>query len=133
MRGPVDVLGGGLRPIPDFRDRRLPSKPLVVACDTGIVSVAAAHAVGRAGRVLRVDIADGMVRAARERALGIGLGQARFESMDAEQLALADASFDLVLCSLGLMYVPDPTTALREMPRVLRPGGHAVLAVWGKR
>jgi SAM-dependent methyltransferase len=46
---------------------------------------------------------------------------------------LPDASFDLALCALGLMYVPDPDAALREMHRVLRPGGRAVLAVWGER
>jgi SAM-dependent methyltransferase len=53
--------------------------------------------------------------------------------MDAERLALPDASFDVVLCSLGLMYVPDPEQALREMRRVLRPGGRLALAVWGER
>ena len=57
----------------------------------------------------------------------------RFERMDAEQLALPDARFDLALCALGLMYLPDPGAALREMHRVLRPGGRAVLAVWGER
>ena len=53
--------------------------------------------------------------------------------MDAEALELADAGFDVVLCALGLMYVPDPARALREMRRVLRPGGRVVLAVWGER
>ncbi|NNF59568.1 MAG: methyltransferase domain-containing protein, partial [Rhodothermaceae bacterium] len=38
-----------------------------------------------------------------------------------------------VLCGLGLMYVPDPDTALREQHRVLKPGGRAVAAVWGRR
>ncbi len=106
---------------------------LDLACGTGVVSVAAADAVGAAGQVVGVDIADAMVQAARQRAQGLRLGQARFERMDAEQLDLPDASFDVVLCTLGLMYLPDPGAALRELRRVLRPGGRAVLAVWGER
>lgn len=53
--------------------------------------------------------------------------------MDAETLELPDASFDVVLCALGLMYVPDVVRALREMRRVLRPQGRLGLAVWGER
>lgn len=52
--------------------------------------------------------------------------------MDAERLALPDAAFDVALCSLGLMYLADPEVGLAEMLRVLRPGGRAVIAVWGE-
>jgi SAM-dependent methyltransferase len=106
---------------------------LDVACGAGVIAVAAASAVGAAGRVLGVDLSEAMVQASRQTALDLGLGQAAFARMDAEQLQLPDAEFDLVLCSLGLMYVPDPDAALREMHRVLRPGGRAALAVWGER
>ena len=70
---------------------------LDVACGTGVVSVAAARVVGPAGRVLGVDLADAMVRASRQRAQELGLGHAAFERMDAEQLKLPDAGFDLAL------------------------------------
>jgi ubiquinone/menaquinone biosynthesis C-methylase UbiE len=53
--------------------------------------------------------------------------------MGAEELQLADNSFDAALNALGLMYVPEPVRALSEMRRVLRPGGRAVAAVWGQR
>ncbi len=53
--------------------------------------------------------------------------------MDAESLDLPDGFFDVLLCALGLMYLPDPLQAVREMRRVLRPGGRVVLAVWGGR
>jgi ubiquinone/menaquinone biosynthesis C-methylase UbiE len=74
-----------------------------------------------------------MIDAARRRASECGVTNATFERMDAEDLALPDASFDVVLCALGLMYVPDPARALREMHRVLRPGGRLVVVVWGDR
>ena len=110
---------------------------LDVACGTGLVSFAAAHAVGPAGQVLGVDLSEGMVDAARLRATRREVSNATFMHMDAEALALPDgvptAGFDVALCALGLMYVPDPDQALREMRRVLKPGGRLVVAVWGER
>jgi ubiquinone/menaquinone biosynthesis C-methylase UbiE len=106
---------------------------LDVACGTGLVTFAAARAVGAAGHVLGVDLSGQMVEAAQGRAQARGVSNAGFARMDAEQLALPDASVDVALCALGLMYVPDPLAALREMRRVLRPGGRVALAVWGER
>src|SRR5262249_61268519 len=53
-----------------------------------------------------------------------------FAAMPAEALDLPDESFDNVLCQFGLMFVPSPVTALREMRRVLRPGGKLGVTVW---
>ena len=106
---------------------------LDVACGTGIVSFAAARAVAPGGDVLGVDLSGRMVEAAQRRASLWRTPGLRFARMDAEALELPDASVDVVLCALGLMYLPDVRVALREMRRVLRPGGRLALAVWGER
>jgi len=105
---------------------------LDVASGTGLVSFSAAREVGLRGRVLGIDLSGQMVAAANHYAVQAGLGNVRFERMDAESLQLPDAGFDVALCALGLMYLPDPLQALREMRRVLKPGGRAVFAVWGE-
>lgn len=106
---------------------------LDVASGTGLVAFAAADRVGDSGRVLGVDLSGEMVAQARSHADAAVHANVAFERMDAEALALPDAGFDAALCALGLMYVPEPEQALREMRRVLKPGGRAVLAVWGAR
>jgi len=102
---------------------------LDVACGTGLVTEAAARAVGPDGLVMGVDLSQRMVDTAAQR----GLTNARFARMDAEALALPDEAFDVVLCALGLMYLSAPEQALREMQRVLCPGGRLALLVWGER
>ena len=106
---------------------------LDLACGSGLVAMAAARAVGAGGRVLGVDLSGRMVVAAREAAAVQRLSNLGFERMDGEALALADASFDVALSGLGLMYMPEPRQALHELQRVLRPGGRIALAVWGER
>jgi len=106
---------------------------LDIACGTGLVSLEAARAVGVSGHVLGIDLSDRMVGAAERRAREEKLSNCSFSRMDAETLAVPDASFDVVLCALGLMYMPDPKQAVREMRRVLRAGGRISLAVWGER
>ncbi len=106
---------------------------LDVACGTGLVTIPATHAVGPGGEVVGTDISDSMVNRVREAAAERGVDGATFARMDAEDLQFPDASFDAVLCALGLMYFPDPLKALTESHRVLKPGGRAVAAVWGAR
>jgi ubiquinone/menaquinone biosynthesis C-methylase UbiE len=106
---------------------------LDVACGTGLIAFAAAQAVGREGHVVGVDISGEMVDAARRRAHERQVTNVSFARMDAENLDLPDAGFDVALCALGLMYMPDPVQAVCEMRRVLRPGGRIGLAVWGER
>ena len=106
---------------------------LDIACGTGLVSLEAARAVGPNGHVLGIDLSKRMIDTAERRARDLKVSNCMFSRMDAETLALPDAGFDVALCALGLMYMPDPEQALREMCRVLRPGGRVSLAVWGER
>ncbi|MHC4953543.1 MAG: class I SAM-dependent methyltransferase [Planctomycetota bacterium] len=104
-----------------------------IACGTGLVTMRAADAVGRTGVVVGTDISQEMVRAATREAEALGYDHTRFARMDAEKLKLDDGEFDVAIDALGLMYVPDPIAALREMRRVLKPGGRALACVWGAR
>ena len=106
---------------------------LDIACGTGLVTFRAAADVGPAGEVVGTDISDAMMQVCRASAAERGVAHVRFERMEAEHLALPDASFDVVLCALGMMYVTDFAGSIREMMRVTKPGGRAVSAVWGKR
>jgi SAM-dependent methyltransferase len=103
-----------------------------IACGTGMVTIPAAAAVGPDGHVLATDLAQKMVDDTGSRAREAGLTNVEVRRCDAEQLD-ATGPFDVALCSLGLMYVPSPPAAAGEMRRVLRPGGRAVMAVWGER
>ena len=89
---------------------------LDVACGTGLVTLKAAEAVGARGSVVGCDISEEMVQLLLEHAHGAGLLNVAAERMDAEDLKIADASVDAVLCALGLMYVPDPHASLQAVP-----------------
>lgn len=106
---------------------------LDVACGTGLVTVVAAQAVGKAGSVVGTDLSSAMVSATIAAAADAGLTNVSVERADAEVLPFPDASFDVVLCALGLMYVPNPQRAIQEMFRVLKVGGRCVVSVWGQR
>lgn len=106
---------------------------LDVACGTGLVALRAAALVGSDGEVVGTDISEKMIALAQQIAADKMLSQARFVRMEAERLAFPENYFDAALCALGLMYVPNPETALTQMFQTLKPGGRAVAAVWGRR
>jgi ubiquinone/menaquinone biosynthesis C-methylase UbiE len=107
---------------------------LDVACGTGLVTFPAAEAVGPTGSVAGTDISQAMVDLVTQLAADRGITNVSFERADAEDMSgLPDASFDVALTALGLMYVPDVVAALKEQLRLLKPGGRAVAAVWGQR
>src|SRR5438034_1861388 len=102
---------------------------LDVACGTGVVTRLAAEQVGPNGTVAGLDINPAMLAVARS-VPSSGAAVERHQA-SAEQLPLADGSFDVVLSSLGLQFVPDKASALSEMRRVLDPRGRLAIATVG--
>jgi len=98
---------------------------LDVGCGTGVVAREAASAVGDAGSVTGLDRNEGMLAVARRLAPHIDWRRGL-----AEELPFADSSFDRLLSQFALMFFDDRTAALREMRRVLKPGGCILVAVW---
>ena len=117
----------------ELADLQAGEKVLDVACGDGLVSFRAGQAVGPRGAVVGDDISEEMIRRAESLRLERGLTNLRFVRRDAEMPVDAEHVFDAALCSLGLMYVPQPERALSAMFDALRPGGRAVAAVWGQR
>ena len=98
---------------------------LDVATGTGEAAIAAISLVGDAGVVVGADISAAMLSTARAR-----LPRSyRAIVTDGQSLAFQDASFDAVICQLGLMFFPDPARGLAEFRRVLRHGGCAAVCV----
>jgi ubiquinone/menaquinone biosynthesis C-methylase UbiE len=112
-----------------FRAARLApgQRVLDVATGTGIAAQAALAVVGPGGHVTATDVSPAMVNRARQRLAGSPNASVVVE--DGQSLRFNDGSFDAVLCSLGLMFFPDPARGLSEFHRVLRPGGSATVSV----
>lgn len=91
-----------------------------VACGTGRHTE---YLVERGHRVIAVDASSEMLDHARARA-----PMAEFHEADLHALPLRDSHADVVICALALTHVPDLTAAMRELTRVLRPGGHLVIS-----
>jgi ubiquinone/menaquinone biosynthesis C-methylase UbiE len=103
---------------------------LDVACGTGIVARLAAERVGARGAVVGLDLNAGMLAVAR--ALPPPPGAAlTWQEASVLAMPFSDATCDVVLCQLGLQFFPDRPQALREMRRVLVPGGRLLLSVFG--
>jgi SAM-dependent methyltransferase len=95
--------------------------------DTGLM---AAELVRPGGTLICTDFSEGMLGQARARAEELGLDNVEFRALDAESLDLETAGVDAVLCRWGYMLMADPSAALLETRRVLRPSGRVALAVW---
>jgi len=102
---------------------------LDVACGTGVVTRLAAERVGLNGAVAGLDINPSMLAVARS--VPSSGAAIEWHEASAESLPLADGSFDVVLSSLGLQFVADKASALRETRRVLAPDGRLAIATVG--
>lgn len=99
---------------------------LDVACGTGVLTRPLVLRVEPGGLIVGMDINPGMLAVA-----GRIEPSVEWRQGDAQALPYDDESFDVVVCQFGLMLFPEPDTALREMQRVLKPGGRMVVAVFG--
>lgn len=102
---------------------------LDVGCGTGVLLPAFAHAVGPDGRVVGLDHNPAFLDEARQRLETAGVGR-QVELLDGDALALPfpDASFGAAHCERVLMHLADPGRAIRELARVVGPGGWVVIA-----
>ncbi|HXH17671.1 MAG TPA: methyltransferase domain-containing protein, partial [Chitinophagales bacterium] len=102
---------------------------LDVATGTGEPGLTAATIVKK-GTVIGTDLSEDMIKIARKAAQRKGLKNYDTRECDAGRLPFGDNEFDAVICRFGFMFFPDMEVALKEMVRVLKPGGRLVTSVW---
>jgi ubiquinone/menaquinone biosynthesis C-methylase UbiE len=116
---------------------RLRLKPgarvLDVCCGSGASAIPAAEKVGPGGFVLGVDLADNLIERARTKASARGLDNLKCQVGDMLDMGLPDCEFDAVVCVFGIFFVPDMPAAVRELWRLVRPGGQLAITTWGPR
>jgi ubiquinone/menaquinone biosynthesis C-methylase UbiE len=129
-RGDFAVIGTTLQIVGELlaetADVRAGERVLDVAAGNGNATLAAAR---RFAQVTSTDLVPALLGKARARAMAEGLDVA-FRVADAEALPFADASFDAVLSTFGVMFAPDHRRAARELWRVVRGGGRIAMANW---
>jgi ubiquinone/menaquinone biosynthesis C-methylase UbiE len=113
-------------------DPRPGERVLDVACGTGVLTRLVAQRVGRAAKVIGLDLNPGMLAVAAAVTANEPPTSASitWQEASATKIPLPDAAFDIVCSQLGLQFFPDRPAALREMYRVMVPGGRLGLMVW---
>jgi len=131
------LLWDSTRAVSEWLVDRLEPRPgqtvLDVAAGTGETGFLAAPKLLPGGRVISSDLSPSMVEAARRLAPAFGVENADFRVLDAGRLELPDASVDGVVSRFGYVLRGSPPPALREIARVLVPGGRFTFAVWVER
>lgn len=122
-----------LKPYGDEIIRQLQLKEnyqvLDVAAGTGEPGITIAGIV-KSGKVIITDLADDMLVIAHENAKRAGVNNVEFSVCDVSDMPFEDNSFDAISCRMGFMFFPDMMLALKEMIRVLKPGGRISASVW---
>src|SRR6516164_1545322 len=106
---------------------------LDVGCGRGSSAIPAAVAVGSQGRVLGVDLDQLLLELARVKTRQLQLHNIEFRLADMESLGFPDATFDAVVCVFAIFFEPDMVKQVRELWRMVRPGGQLAITTWGPR
>lgn len=118
------------QPLVEAAGARPGDRVLDLASGIGEPGLTLHKAIQPGGRLVLSDLVPTMLKGAVRRFRDRGL-EAGFAVQDAQRLAFADGSFDLVTCRFGIMFFPEPRVALAEAHRVLVAGGRAAFLVWG--
>lgn len=97
---------------------------------TGYPALLAGDVVGSEGSVVGIDLAESMLAVATRKAKALGMQHVTFRTGDATTLPFDAGSFDAVISRFCLMFLPEIPKALKEILRVLKPGGYVAAAVW---
>jgi SAM-dependent methyltransferase len=119
------IFGAWAGPVADAAGIRTGDRVLDVGCGTGVLAREALGRVGHEGRVVGLDLNEGMLAVAARTEPRID-----WRRSDAASLPFEDASFDVVVSQFALMYFPDRVASLREMWRALAPAGRLAIASW---
>ena len=106
---------------------------LDVCCGSGGSAIPVAEKVAPNGSVLGVDLAERLLALARAKAARRGIKNIEFRVDDMLDLGLPDGHFDAVVCVFGIFFIPDMPGAVRELWRMVAPGGVLAITTWGPR
>ena len=109
------------------------AKVLDVGCGTGASALPAAQAVGAKGSVIGVDLSARLLEQARAKAKARGITNVEFRIADMTALGYPDDNFDAVVSVFSIFFVPDMEGLVRELWRMVRPGGKLAVTTWGPR